>query len=37
MVQLSGFVASRKVISQAVDAARRVPGVKIVRNDMRLA
>lgn len=37
VVQLSGFVASRRVIADAVGAARRVPGVRSVRNDMRLA
>ena len=35
VVQLSGFVASREIISRAVAVARKVPGVKSVRNDMR--
>lgn len=37
IVQLSGFVASREVIAFAVDTVRRVPGVRSVRNDMRIA
>ncbi len=35
-VQLSGFVNSRADINRAVEVARGVPGVKTVRNDMRL-
>lgn len=34
IVQLSGFVASRKAIAAAVATARSVPGVTSVRNDM---
>lgn len=37
IVQLSGFVASRRVIAVALDTVRRVPGVRSVRNDMRIA
>lgn len=37
VVQLSGFVASRKVIARAVAVARAVDGVRAVRNDMRRA
>ncbi len=36
-VQLSGFVASRQVMSRAVAVARAVRGVRTVRNDMRKA
>ena len=36
VVQLSGFVNSRADISKAVEVARGVPGVKSVKNDMRL-
>lgn len=36
VVQLSGFVESRSDISRAVEVARRVEGVKSVKNDMRL-
>ena len=36
VVQLSGFVVTRAVISDAVEVARGVPGVRSVRNDMRL-
>lgn len=36
VVQLSGFVDSRASIDKAVEVARRVEGVKSVRNDMRL-
>lgn len=37
VVQLSGFVASRAVISRAAAVARAVAGVRAVRNDMRRA
>jgi osmotically-inducible protein OsmY len=36
VVQLSGFVNSQGDISKAVEVARRVEGVKSVKNDMRL-
>ena len=36
VVQLSGFVNSQADINKAVEVARGVPGVKTVRNDMRL-
>jgi osmotically-inducible protein OsmY len=36
VVQLSGFVSSQEDISKAVEVARGVPGVKSVKNDMRL-
>ncbi len=36
VVQLSGFVNSRGDITKAVEVARGVPGVKSVKNDMRL-
>lgn len=36
IVQLSGFVNSKSDISRAVDIARGTPGVKSVKNDMRL-
>ena len=36
VVQLSGFVSSQANINKAVDVARGVPGVKSVKNDMRL-
>lgn len=36
-VQLSGFVASRRVMARAVEVARAVQGVRTVRNDMRRA
>jgi osmotically-inducible protein OsmY len=36
VVQLSGFVSSRADINRAVEVARSVPGVKSVKNDMRL-
>jgi osmotically-inducible protein OsmY len=36
VVQLSGFVSSQADISKAVEVARGVPGVKSVKNDMRL-
>lgn len=36
VVQLSGFVSSQADIGKAVEVARGVPGVKSVKNDMRL-
>jgi len=36
VVQLSGFVSSQADINKAVEVARGVPGVKSVKNDMRL-
>jgi len=36
VVQLSGFVSSNAEISTAIAVARRVAGVKSVKNDMRL-
>jgi osmotically-inducible protein OsmY len=36
VVQLSGFVNSQADIDRAVEVARGVPGVKSVKNDMRL-
>jgi len=36
VVQLSGFVSSKTAELKAVDLARSVPGVKSVKNDMRL-
>ena len=36
VVQLSGFVNSQADIGKAVAVARNVPGVKSVKNDMRL-
>lgn len=36
VVQLSGFVSSREDINKAVEVARRVGGVKSVKNDMRV-
>jgi len=36
VVQLSGFVGSDSEIAKAVELARRVSGVKAVRNDMRV-
>ncbi|MDR9424022.1 MAG: BON domain-containing protein [Marinobacter sp.] len=36
VVQLSGFVNSRSAIDTAVSVARRVKGVKSVKNDMQL-
>jgi len=36
VVQLSGFVSSRTAINTAVELARRVDGVKNVRNDMHI-
>jgi osmotically-inducible protein OsmY len=36
VVQLSGFVSSQANINKAVEVARAVPGVKSVKNDMRI-
>lgn len=36
VVQLSGFVATSAEIAKAGDAARKVKGVKAVKNDIRL-
>lgn len=36
VVQLSGFVRSQADINRAIEVARGVPGVKSVKNDMRL-
>ncbi len=36
VVQLSGFVSSQGAENTAVAVARKVPGVKSVKNDMRL-
>ncbi|MCM2308093.1 MAG: BON domain-containing protein [Sulfuritalea sp.] len=36
VVQLSGFVASRAEVEKASQVASQVPGVKAVRNDIRL-
>lgn len=36
VVQLSGFVASREAMDQAVAVARNIKGVSSVRNDMRV-
>jgi hyperosmotically inducible protein len=36
MVQLSGFVSSNAAANHAVEVARKVGGVKSVKNDMRL-
>jgi osmotically-inducible protein OsmY len=36
VVQLSGFVSSQAAITKAVEVARSVPGVKSVKNDMRV-
>jgi osmotically-inducible protein OsmY len=36
VVQLSGFVTSQAAENKAVEVARGVPGVKSVKNDMRL-
>ena len=36
VVQLNGFVRSQADINRAVEVARGVPGVKSVKNDMRL-
>ncbi|OGA20044.1 MAG: transporter [Betaproteobacteria bacterium RIFCSPLOWO2_02_FULL_67_19] len=35
-VQLSGFVESRAMAERAVAAAKRVAGVKAIRDDMRI-
>lgn len=36
VVQLSGFVSSRANIDKAVEVARKVNGVKMVNQDMRI-
>ena len=36
VVQLSGFVSTRAQANKAVEIARGIPGVKGVRNDMRV-
>lgn len=36
VVQLSGFVGSKETQLQAVDLVRGVPGVKAVKDDMRV-
>ena len=36
VVQLSGFVPDSSMAQRAVEAARRVPGVREVKNDVRL-
>jgi osmotically-inducible protein OsmY len=36
VVQLSGFVTSQAAESKAIEVTRTVPGVKSVKNDMRL-
>jgi osmotically-inducible protein OsmY len=36
VVQLSGFVSSQASINKAAEVARGVPGVKSVKNDMRV-
>jgi osmotically-inducible protein OsmY len=36
IVQLSGFVGSQVAENKAVEVSRTVPGVKSVKNDMRL-
>ncbi len=36
VVQLSGFVDSQAMIDRAVEVTRGVPGVKSVKNDMRV-
>jgi osmotically-inducible protein OsmY len=36
VVQLSGFVSSQANINREVEVARSFPGVKSVKNDMRL-
>lgn len=36
VVQLSGFASSQREIDRAVELARNVPGVKSVKNDIRL-
>ncbi|MFW0767335.1 BON domain-containing protein [Trabulsiella odontotermitis] len=35
-VQLSGFVNSEADAKRAVDVARKVPGVRVVENDLRI-
>jgi osmotically-inducible protein OsmY len=35
-VQLSGFVSSRDAIYKAIDVARKVKGVQVVKDDMQL-
>lgn len=37
VVQLSGFASSQQEIDRAVELARKVPGVKSVKNDIRRA
>jgi len=37
VVQLSGFASSKQEIDRAVELARKVPGVKSVKNDIRRA
>jgi len=36
VVQLSGFVASQNDINRAIEVVQGVPGVKSVKNDMRV-
>jgi osmotically-inducible protein OsmY len=36
VVQLSGFVDSQDMATRAVDAAKKVSGVKTLKNDLRL-
>ena len=36
IVQLSGFVSSQEDINRAVEVARKVKGVKSVKNDMKI-
>jgi osmotically-inducible protein OsmY len=36
VVQLSGFVDSQDMASRALDAAKKVSGVKTLKNDLRL-
>ena len=36
VVQMSGFVTSQANINKAMEVARAVPGVKSVKNDMRI-
>ncbi len=36
VVQLSGFVSSAQSMEKAIEVARKVKGVKSVKNDMRL-
>ncbi|MDZ4315640.1 MAG: BON domain-containing protein [Azonexus sp.] len=36
VVQLSGFVSSTAMVNKAVEIARKVSGVKSVKNDMRV-